>query len=159
MQSNLDNKQILYLYDLPKYFVTSVRLAHIIKEKCGYELPDPVQFRECRPNLTTGLPSPFMMGIMKVDSNDAPRVSQAIKYFDFPDGQGNVWHCRTLPFDRDLLGANKNATNLRLNVFIKNIPSEYSHADLENFFKSFGPVKSAKISVGPRKKVIRDESG
>jgi len=79
-------------------------------------------------------------------------VIQGIKYFDFPDGQGNNWHCRALPFDRDLLGANKNTTNLKLCVFVKNIPRDYSHADLENFFKSFGPVKSAKISLGPRKK-------
>jgi hypothetical protein len=98
-----------------------------------------------------------MIGFIKVDQADAARVAQAIKYFDFNDGQGNIWHCRALPFDRDLLGANKVNTNLKLTVFVKNIPVEYSHADLENYFKQVGPVKSAKISLGPQKK--RDESG
>ena len=159
MQGSFDNRQVIYLYDLPKHLVTSVRIAQIIKEKSGYELQEPVQFREARANFFTGLPSPFMIGFIKVDQNDAPRVTQAIKYFDFPDGQGNVWHCRALPFDRDLLGANKVATNLKLTVFVKNIPEEYSHADLENYFKHFGSVKSAKISLGPRKKILKDENG
>jgi len=94
-----------------------------------------------------------------VEQSEAARVAQAIKYFDFDDYSGNKWHCRALPFDRDLLGANKINTNLKLTVFVKNIPEEYTHADLENYFKRFGPVKSAKISLGLRKKIQRDENG
>jgi hypothetical protein len=36
------NKQILYLYDLPKSIVTSVKINEIIKNRCGYELQEPV---------------------------------------------------------------------------------------------------------------------
>lgn len=62
-----ENKQLIYLYDLPKNLATSVRIGTIIKEKTGYELNEPVQFRDCKPNPTTGIESPFKLGIIKVD--------------------------------------------------------------------------------------------
>ena len=33
-----DNRQLIYLYDMPKNIVTSVKIAQIIKEKAGYDL-------------------------------------------------------------------------------------------------------------------------
>jgi hypothetical protein len=38
----METKQILYLYDLPKGIVTSVKINEIIKNRCGYELNEPV---------------------------------------------------------------------------------------------------------------------
>lgn len=38
----IDNKPLIYLYDLPKTIVTSVKIAEIIKKACGYELAEPV---------------------------------------------------------------------------------------------------------------------
>lgn len=60
------DKQLIYLYDLPKAHVTSVKIAKIIKDLSGYDLQEPVQFRECRP-LPNGLPSDLAYGICKVD--------------------------------------------------------------------------------------------
>jgi RNA recognition motif-containing protein len=58
-----------------------------------------------------------------------------------------VWPCRALPFDRDLLGANKTSTNTQLNVFVKGLPTELSTEELDHkFAETFGEVKSAKIS-------------
>lgn len=112
-----DSKQLIYLYDLPKNIVTSVKIAKIIKEVSGYDLQEPVQFRESRPNPVTGVSSPFALGIIKVDANEGANIAKAIKYFEIDDGFNadgtpRKWWCRALPFDRELLGANKTSTNL-----------------------------------------------
>lgn len=144
-------KSLIYLYDLPKNNVTSVKIAEIIKRLSGYEIQEPVQFRECKPHPTTGLASPFTLGIIKVEPSEWKRISEAIKYFTFDEGTEingvkRQWECRALPFDRDLLGANKNATNNQMNVFVKNIPEGLSTKELDEKFSEIGSVKSAKIS-------------
>ena len=63
-----DNKQMLYLYDLPKDRVTSVQIAKILREKAEYELQEPVEFRDCRV-LPNGLPSDFQYGICKIEAS------------------------------------------------------------------------------------------
>jgi hypothetical protein len=128
------SRQVLYLYDLPKSIVTSIKINQIIKERCGVELQEPVQFRDCRPHLTTGLPSPFSFGIIKVDPSDFKKVSEAMKYFEVSDGSDKKWQCRGLPYDRDLLGPNKVATNLKQNVFVQNISKDITAAELEEKF-------------------------
>ena len=107
------SRQIIYLYDLPKSIVTSIKINQIIKERCGIELQEPVQFKECRPHPVSGLPSPFTIGIIKVDPSEYKKVTDGMKYFELSDGSEKKWHCRCLPFDRDLLGPNKIATNLK----------------------------------------------
>ena len=141
-------RQLIYLYDLPKSVVTSVKISTVIKEKTGYDLTESVQYRDCRPHPLTGLPSPFTQGIIKVDPAEWKKVADAIKYFNITDGTDEkVWHCRALPFDRDLLGAQRNNTNNALNVFLKDIPQDITAEALEkSFAEKFGPVKSAKIS-------------
>ena len=142
----------IYLYDLPKDIVTSVKIAKIIKDACNYDLQEPVQFRDYRP-LASGLPSPFSYGIIKVDQTQLLTIANAIKYFEITDGDDTrKWRCRALPFDRELLGANKNATNAQLNVYVKGIPSTITVSELDKQFSSFGPVKSAKISQTVKKK-------
>ncbi len=59
--------------------------------------------------------------------------------------------CRALPFDRDLLGANR-ASVAKNNVFIKGLDENMTSADLEKkFIEKFGEntVKSAKVSINP----------
>jgi hypothetical protein len=126
---NQSDKDLIYLYDLPKNLATSVKIASIIKDKADYDLPEPVQFKEVKPNPLTGVPSPFSMGMIKVDKTHSKKVAEAMKYFKFDDGSGDakqVWECRALPFDRDLLGANKNATNTQQNVFVKGLKDDIS---------------------------------
>lgn len=152
----LDQKQLLYLYDLPKDRVTSVQISKIIREKAGYDLQEPVQFRDCRP-LPNGLPSPFQYGICKVDIASLPQVAQAVKYFlmdlgNSADGKPVQWQCRALPFDRELLGANKNGTNQALNFFVRNLGEANDAKSLDELFSNtFGPVKSAKVSLSVKK--------
>jgi len=108
---------------------TSVAIAQIIKDKSGYELQEPVQFKEVISR--SGLPSQYFKGFIKVDPNLVNEVAKKIKYFSFPDSDGNVWQCRVLPYDRELLGASRNQTNIKYTVFIKGIPKEYTHEQLD----------------------------
>jgi hypothetical protein len=154
IMNNPDNKQLIYLYDLPKDLITSVKVAKVIKDSSNYDLQEPVQFRDCKPHQLTGLPSPFQYGIIKVDTSVANQVASAIKYFNITEGNEDKWQCRALPFDRELLGANKNTTNNSLNFFVKNIPANIHAKELDELFsKAFGPVKSAKISL-----TVKDKS-
>ena len=153
----LDTKQqLLYLYDLPKDRVTSVQVAKVIRERTGYDLQEPVQFRDNRP-LPNGLPSDFQYGICKIDINNLPQVAQAVKYFlmdlgNAIDGRPVQWQCRALPFDRELLGVNKNGTNQALNVFVRNLDETTDAKRLDELFSAtFGPVKSAKVSLSVKK--------
>ena len=89
---------------------------------------------------------PFFTAIVKVDEKDFKRVAKELKYFEM-DGKP----CRALPFDKDLLGSNRNQTN-KNNVFVKLKDSEtdgLKSKDLEEKFSTFGEVKSAKVSINP----------
>lgn len=153
------SRQVIYLYDLPRSIATSIRVNQIIKERCGLEIQEPVQFRDARPHAATGLPSPYCIGIIKVDPAEFKKVAESIKYFEMTDGSKELdgstkaWQCRGLPFDRDLLGPNKVATNLRQNIFVSNIPKDVTAGQLEELFKDIAQVKSAKISTAPVFKV------
>jgi len=145
----LQDKPFIYLYDMPKSIVTSVKIAEIIKRESGYDLTEPVQFKDPRISPTSGLPSPLIAGIIKVDQNEHAKVAKAIKYFEVGDGQNKLWACRALPFDKDLIGGNKNIINLRQNVFLTKIPKEWTSKDVETKFSVLGAVKSAKVSLSP----------
>ena len=104
-------RPLIYLYDLPKSIATSIKINQIIKDKCGVELQEPVQFKDPRPHALTGIQSPFCIGIIKVDAADYKRVAEGIKYFEMSDGSSKVWQCRALPYDKDLVGQNRALTN------------------------------------------------
>ena len=145
----MEKSNLIYLYDLPKDLVTSVKIAKVIKDQSEYDLQEPVQFRDCKPHPVSGLPSPFQYGIIKVDPTQWEKVSKAIKYFNINDGdESRKWQCRALPFDRELLGSNKLNTNTQLNVFVKGIDASMDTQALDKLFsEKFGEVKSAKISL------------
>lgn len=53
-----EQRPFIYLYDLPRGFVTASILKDIIKKACGLELTDPIQFKfTCDISMETGLPS------------------------------------------------------------------------------------------------------
>ena len=54
------DKNLLYLYDLPKENITSTKIATTIKEKCDFELTEPPQIRR-DPN------RPFYSAIIKIN--------------------------------------------------------------------------------------------
>jgi hypothetical protein len=83
---NSETRPLLYLYDLPKNLVTSVKIASIIKQKCGYELTEPAQFRDKKPSLINEQSPLYMTGIIKIDPNELQNVARAMKYFDIEDG-------------------------------------------------------------------------
>ena len=62
-----EQKPFIYLYDMPKSIATSVKIADVIKKMSGYELTEPVQFKEPRISPISGLPSPLIAGIIKID--------------------------------------------------------------------------------------------
>ena len=63
-----------------------------------------------------------------------------MRYFEI-DGKP----CRALPFDRSLLGSNKEKL-FDQSVFVK-LPKNILHKDLEDKFKEFGAIKSLKVSL------------
>jgi len=65
-----------------------------------------------------------------------------MRYFEI-DGKP----CRALPFDRSLLGSNKDKL-IDQSVFVK-LPKGILHRDLEKIFSEYGQIKSLKVSLNP----------
>lgn len=111
----------MYLYDLPKDEVSSVKIAEAFRKKCGGVI-------EQRPQIRRDLMRPFYSAIIMI--NDAAQYKKAceeMKYFEIDGLQ-----CRALPFDQQLLGSNKDKLQNN-NVFYKN-PSnteKLNYEDLE----------------------------
>jgi len=63
-----------------------------------------------------------------------------MRYFEI-DGKP----CRALPFDRSLLGSNKEKL-FDQSVFVK-LPKDILHKDLEKIFSECGQIKSLKVSL------------
>jgi len=56
--------------------------------------------------------------------------------------------CRALPFDKDLLGSNRQ--NLaKNNVFLRHVDKTKYSGEIEKVFSEIGPVKSTKVSINP----------
>jgi hypothetical protein len=133
--TQLDKQYILYLYDLPKETVTSVKLAQLFKDQAGIELDQ-------APQIKRDITRPFYSAMVKInDPEKFKRACEKLRYFEIEGKQ-----CRALPFDKDLLGSNKEKIKDN-NVFVKKIPAEIKAAVLEEIFKKYGEVKSLKISL------------
>lgn len=63
-----------------------------------------------------------------------------MKYFEI-----NGKQCRALPFDKQLLGSNKDRL-LNHNIFVK-VPKNLKNEDLHKIFSQSGRIKSLKISL------------
>ena len=133
----MDKQYILYLYDLPKESVTSVKLAQLFKDQAGIELDQ-------APQIKRDITKPFYSAMVKInDPEKFKRACEKMRYFDI-DGKP----CRALPFDKDLLGSNKEKIKDH-NVFVSKIPAEIKASELEEKFANYGEVKSLKISLNP----------
>ena len=138
-QQNPDgpSSNLIYLYDLPKGDISSTKIAMIFKEQAGIVL-------EQRPQIRKDITKPFYSGIVSIkDPVQFDIACQKMKYFDV-DGKP----CRALQFDRNLIGPNKEKLQ-STNIFVRNIPKEIKHWDLEERFRQFGTVKSLKVSLNP----------
>ena len=73
---------------------------------------------------------------------DWKQASEKMRYFEIGGKP-----CRALPFDRALLGINKE-TLFEQSVFVK-LPknNKILHEDLEKMFSDYGKVKSLKVSL------------
>jgi RNA recognition motif-containing protein len=69
----------------------------------------------------------------------AKKLSQDIRY---PEIRGKV--CRALPYDKDSAGMKLDPGS---SLFVKDIPHDWTHKDLYTFFKEFGEILSAKVSI------------
>jgi hypothetical protein len=144
-----EQRPFIYLYDMPKCIVTSDMIADLIKMKTGHKLTAPVQFKAQKNDPKTRLPSPLIDGIIMVDLAVLQKVAKDIKYFELSDGHNNVWPCRAIPYDKDLVDSKSRIAFLRKNIFLTKIPKEWTAKDIEEKFSVIGPVKSAKVSLSP----------
>lgn len=134
----MDAQQLIYLYDLPKENITCNVIAQTIKEKSGIIL-DANQ----KPQIKRDLTKPFFTAMVSIkDPKKFAECCEKMRYFEV-DGK----QCRALPFDKQLLGSNKDKL-LTHNVFVK-VPKNLKHEDLHEKFEKMGKIKSLKISLNP----------
>jgi hypothetical protein len=117
-----DKNNILYLYDLPKDVVTSVKICKVFEE-AGVVI-------NTKPQIKIIEARPFATAMVKIDNPaDFEKAKDKLRYFEI-DGKP----CRALPFDRDLLGEGKKRI-VDQNVFVQKIPKNTSLQELEEHFK------------------------
>lgn len=74
-----------------------------------------------------------------------PDIIQARKLthdIKFPELLGHT--CRALPYDKELIRANCPPGS---NIFVKGLPSEWTHKELHDAFKHFGEIVSTRVSI------------
>ena len=115
--------------------MSSVRIAQAFKDQAKCEIEAPQINRD--PN------KPFHRALVKINTDTARfnEISKAMKYFEIDNKP-----CRALPFDKDLLGTNRNQTN-KNTIFVKGLDENIKSKELEEKFSKFGQVKSAKVSI------------
>merc|ERR1711990_1147380 len=132
----MDPQQLIYLYDLPKEDITCNKIAQIFKAKSGVVL-------DSKPQIKRDLTRPFCSAMVSIkDAKQFNDACEKMKYFEI-DGK----QCRGLPFDKQLLGSNKDKL-LNHNIFCK-VPKDFKHEDLHKLFEANGKIKSLKVSLNP----------
>ena len=131
-------KQTLYLYDLPKESVTSVKIQNVVKLQTGYDLPDMPQIRR-------DLNKPFYTAMIRInDANTFNEIKSKLKYFKLDNND-----CRALPFLKELTAAYRGQNNKTNNVFVKGIDKSMTTEQLDQ--KVAGAlgdhIVSAKVSI------------
>lgn len=125
------------MYDLPKDKISSIKVAECFKDKAGVILGD-----SQRPQIKYDITKPFYSAMVNIkDAEQFKTACEKMRYFEI-DGK----QCRALPFDRQLLGSNKEKL-FSQNVFVRNVPKDVTHEQLHKIFSQFGPIKSLKISL------------
>ena len=129
------NKNLLYIYDLPQKDYTSVQLAKIIKDQANYEI-------ERMPQVRRDLNKPFYSAVIQItDDAKFKEVAKALRYFEI-----NGKPCRALPFTNELLGSN--VTRLAgNNIFVRKVPKTCVGETFEQKFAQYGEIISCKVSL------------
>ena len=65
-----------------------------------------------------------------------------IKDIRYPEIRGKV--CRALPYERELIPKKFESKS---SLFVKGFNKDWTHKDLYEFFKTFGEITSAKVSL------------
>ena len=132
--ANQVQRKYLYLYDLPKNDITSVKLAEIFKQ-------NEIKISTQKPQINRDLFKPHWSAIVPLEE-DFEQAKNKMKYFMI--GGRAV---RSLPFDQLLRGDNKKKIQDN-NVFYK-FPKgqDQSYDELETRFGQYGKVKSIKIAI------------
>jgi len=136
-----EKRNYLYLYDLPKDKVSSVKLAEVFKG-------EGIDVGEKKPQINRDLFKPFYNAIVHIED---PRMyelaKEKMKYLTIDGCQA-----RALPFDKDLRGDNK-AKVMSHNIFYKLAKdadkSQLTYKALHEKFEKYGKIKSTKISLTP----------
>jgi len=130
----MEPQQLIYLYDLPKEDITCNLIAQVFKEKAGVVL-------DSKPQIKRDFTRPFCSAMVNIkDPKQFNEACEKMKYFEIRGKQ-----CRALPFDKQLLGSNKDKLTNN-NIFVK-VPKEMRHEDLHKLFEQVGKIKSLKISL------------
>jgi polyadenylate-binding protein len=128
-------QNLIFLYDLPRDETDSRKIAMAFKERCGILL-------ETKPQIKKNLTTPFYTAIVNIKDPIAfNKAIEAMKYFEIEGKQ-----CRALQFDKQLLGSNKEKLQTH-NVFVRSIPKDLKHVDLQKKFEGLGKIKSLKVSL------------
>ena len=128
-------QNLIYLYDLPRNETDSRKIAIAFKEKANILLDQKPQIKK---NITT----PFYSAIVSIKDPIAfNKACETMKYFEIEGKQ-----CRALQFDKQLLGSNKEKLQSH-NVFVRSVPKDLKHTDLQKKFEGLGKIKSLKVSL------------
>jgi len=132
----MDPQQLIYLYDLPRDDITCNKIARVFKEKAGVIL-------DSKPQIKRDITRQFCSAMISIkDPKQFNDACEKMRYFEIEDKP-----CRALPFDKQLLGSNKEKLQNH-NIFCK-VPKDMKHEDLHNIFEAHGKIKSLKISLNP----------
>jgi len=120
MSQKPDMQKLLYIYDLPKS-TTSAQIAGVIKEKAKISLNEKPLINRKNPDL------PFLSAMVKIENDkQLEEAKNILKYFKYDD----VSFCRTLAFDKDMLGKNKEKL-FDQSLFFKRTIAPYKPTDDE----------------------------
>jgi hypothetical protein len=138
MEANKTN--YLYLYDLPKDIISSVKLALAFKD-------EGVDIGIKRPFIKRDIFKPFYSAILNVTNVAQFDLAKTkMRYFNIEKHQ-----CRSLAFDKD--HHHHKSSKEPLNIFFKlgkdGEKSQLTYRFLLDIFEKFGEIRSCKISVNP----------
>ena len=138
----MDPQQLIYLYDLPRDDISCNKIAMVFKEKAGVIL-------ESKPQIKRDISRQFCSAMVSIkDPKQFNDACEKMRYFEIVGKEaGKQYQCRALPFDKQLLGSNKEKLQNH-NIFCK-VPKDMKHEDLHNLFEPHGKIKSLKISLNP----------
>ena len=128
-------QNLIYLYDLPRDETDTRKIAIAFKERANILL-------DTKPQIKKNITTPFYSAIVSIKDPIAfNKACETMKYFEIEGKQ-----CRALQFDKQLLGSNKEKLQSH-NVFVRSVPKDLKHNDLQKKFEGLGKIKSLKVSL------------